>query len=280
MGRETCPSRPRFSYGDAWAVLRPQGWAQRGGERVDSLHGGALCARRLIWGERSPSVPACSAAAGALPLPDRCVKRRWRFDRSLSAASVSDELPHRGLDGQRRVHLGGGQEPLRAVVEPGRSEELPRRVDVGRGLRFHARTLDLRPVGRHRRCSGGSRPRASRLVRAADGRHDGVPATTPPPTVWKSQTRVVIRTPRRDGDPRRSCLRAARRTANRPPRLNEVGGVTGTAPEDGRSPRIPSGPEALAGDGAPSRPSPVLRCRPPIGWDPLGTALDHWPRRG
>ena len=220
-------------------------------------------------GRGRPASSACSAAAGALPLRTGCVKRQWRFDRRSRVERV-DEVPHRGLDGQRRVHLGGGQEPLRAVVEPGRSEELPSRVDVGRGLRFHARTLDLRPAGRHRQgARGGSRPRASRLVRAADERHHGDRRPHHPPRCGGRRRGSSSAPP---GVTATLVAHSASRprTANRPPRTNEVGGVTGTAPEDGRSPRIPSGPEALAGDGAPPRPSPVLRCRPAIGWDPWG----------
>jgi len=172
-GEGDLPQPPTLLYGDAWAVSRPQGWPQRDDERVDSVDGGALCARRPIWGERSPSVSACSAAAGALP--------------------------------------------------PG--------------------IVDARV---------GSRPRARRLVRAADERHHGDRRPHHPP---------------RCGGRRRGSSSAPPGVtatlvpyfyeppppANRPPRANEVGGVTGTAPEDGRSPRIPSGPEALAGDGAPCR---------------------------
>jgi hypothetical protein len=69
------------------------------------------------------------------------------------------------------------------------------------------------------------------------------PATTPPPTVWKSQTRVVIRTPRRDGDPRRQLCEPAN---SEPPTTLERGGR-----RDGHgAPRTEDPPESLQPRGA------------------------------
>jgi len=119
-GEGDLPQPPTLLYGDAWAVSRPQGWPQRDDERVDSVDGGALCARRPIWGERSPSVSACSAAAGALPPGAPCATCRSRFEAQVNA-----------------------------------------------------RNLDVRAATSIADARVGSRPRARRLVRAADERHHG-----------------------------------------------------------------------------------------------------------
>ena len=199
-----------------------------------------------------------------------CVSTVWQPGRTRSSAGLAPDVTSR-LSRDRpcppvgRARRGEGDLPQPptllygdawAVSRPqGWPQPGHRASRVGRAARAsgHARSLDVRAATSVADARVGSRPRARRLVRAADERHHGDRRPHHPPRCGG----------RRRGSPSAPpgvtatlvpfffAIPANSETAHHESTRWAV--VTGTTPEDGRSPRNPSGPEALAGDGAPCR---------------------------